>query len=108
MPHTSVVVVKTPVLSADLIGRILEPQEIPAMPAPLLPMAAAIPATCVPWPLSSSVEPPGTTQFVPGKSLPANTGRVLDTPESTTAITELAFPVVVSLAAGTLTRCGPH
>src|SRR5204863_7407938 len=45
--------------SRALIGRILTPNATPATPTPLLPFAPMRPATCVPCPLSSIVEPAG-------------------------------------------------
>src|SRR3954447_10301401 len=40
-------------------------QQMPDTPAALLPTAAMMPATCVPWPLSSRPEPLPLTMFTP-------------------------------------------
>ena len=108
MPQATSALVPEPETSSTFIGRMLAAHAIPAMPIPLSPMAAAMPATCVPCPLSSSVTPPGATQFVPINILPLNSGSVLETPVSTTATTELALPAVTPQAAGALIFCGPH
>src|SRR5207245_9480703 len=87
------------------IGRIPAVQLIPAMPVPLSPMAAAIPATCVPCDGGGNVS---VVQLVPAKTLPPKSGCVLSMAESTTATTVLGLPAVMSQADGALLGLGRH
>ncbi len=64
---------------------------MPAMPTPLFVFAAAMPATCVPWSLSSSEFPFAQvpvlpTQFAPVRTRPLRSGWLAWTPVSTTAM----------------------
>ncbi len=74
----------------------------PAMPVPLSVLAAAMPATTVPWPsLSRAVpsrhEPP--MQSARASILPARSGCVASTPESTMPMVTPA-PLVIGQASG--------
>ena len=57
MPAATAAYEPDPPESSTLTGRILEASATPAIPVPLFVFAAAIPATWVPWSLSSA-EPP--------------------------------------------------
>src|SRR2546425_1895154 len=110
-PHAIAELSHSPELAKQtFIGRMPAAQLMPAMPTPLLPMAAAIPATCVPCMTLTGVPTGsgGIVQLVPVNILPLNSGCVLSTSVSTTAMTELGLPVVISHAAGALIFCGPH
>src|SRR3954447_24056355 len=76
-------------------------QLTPAMPIPLLVAAATVPATAVPWPSTSAVSALDCTKFQPGTSFADRSGWWLYTPESITATTTEAEPVV------TVQACGP-
>ena len=76
-----------PVQSSALIGRMRTPNATPLMPAGSRPLAAMIPATCVPCELSSSSlgRHPGVselTKVAPGSSTPARSGWPRSTPVS--------------------------
>ncbi len=80
----------------------------PATPIPLSAIAAAVPATCVPWRLKSSGSESPSTKSIPWmppgpvQRLPARSGCVRSTPVSTMAITWPA-PRVRSQAGSTST-----
>ena len=83
----------SPVLSSTFTGRIRAVQATPAMPTPLLVSAAAIPATIVPWPLSSAALVSLLTKSWPASTRPVRSGCAALTPVSTTATTWDVDPV---------------
>src|SRR3954454_24753618 len=81
--------VPAPVLSSTRTGRILAEGAVPATPMPLLVDAAAMPATCVPWPFRScapGVQVSSATMSTPGRSFSFRSGWFRSTPVSTIAI----------------------
>ena len=111
-----------------LTGRIRQFRQAPLTPMPLLPRAAATPATAVPWlsstetglallllvlkfqPLTSSMYPFASSSIPlpatsPGftKMFAARSSCVFSTPSSTIAMTTALLPVVTSQAAGAFT-----
>ena len=94
-----------PCESRTLTGMILPRQAPPDTPCPLLVMAAAMPATIVPWPKSSSGVGSLLTKSHPGTSRPARSGWLSCTPESMMARIIESLPVVVSQAAGRCISC---
>src|SRR4051812_19244221 len=68
MPQMRPDSVPVPAAPRTFTDTIFGPGATPTTPPPPLP-AAIVPATCVPWPLSSVVLPPGVTQFVPETTL---------------------------------------
>src|SRR5438105_8319950 len=79
-----------PLEASTFTGTTVDVKDVPATPSALFVEAAAIPATCVPWPLSSS--PVSEThvplrQYAPSavSICAARSGWVESTPVSTTA-----------------------
>ena len=70
----------------------------PAIPMPLLGMAAMSPATAVPCPSASGVLSP--EKFLPTMTLPARSGWEASTSVSTTATSMLGSPWVTAQASG--------
>ena len=69
--------------------------------------AAAMPATCDPWPLTSSgVEL--ELKFLVATTLPCRSGWDSETPVSSTATLTLGLPLVVVQASGALIFVMPH
>ena len=93
-----------------LTGMMRSDQLMPAMPIPSLALAAMIPATHVPWPLSSAGTLSLLTKSWPGTMRPARSGCPNSTPVSSTAIIR-ADPVERDHASRTRMRsseyCGP-
>src|SRR3954453_6666539 len=71
-----------PLAPSTFTGRIRAPGARPATPTLLLAMAATIPDTWVPWPLSSALPSPEDTEvwlvyWAPGRTRPARSGWVM-------------------------------
>ena len=75
------------------------PGATPTTPLPPLP-AAIVPATCVPWPLSSCALAPGVMQFVPATALRSGLARSM--PVSMTATAALDASCVVFAVAASM------
>jgi len=84
------------------------PQSIPAMPAPLSPIAAAMPATCVPWPWSSCAVIVPVTKVVPVINFALRSGWFRSMPVSRMAMVMETAPVVISQACGAWMATGPY
>src|SRR5438034_10188308 len=87
------------------IGRMPAFQLTPAMPVPLFPSAAAIPATCVPC-ATAVVGPP--SQLFPVNTLPLHSRCVPSRALSTTATTALGLPSVIPPPPRPSLPPGPH
>jgi hypothetical protein len=68
MPRASSDELPTRLASSTLTDMIFTPGAMPLPPTPLAPVAATMPATCVPWPSSSVALWPGAIMFAPWTS----------------------------------------
>src|SRR3990167_7449018 len=82
-----------PPLFKNFTGIILTLQLTPTTPSALLPAAPMIPATWVPWPLSSIASVVFDRKFQPLATLPLISGWFLSIPVSTAATVIDAEPV---------------
>src|SRR5215204_1776356 len=91
-----------PLLSAILTGIMRQFQATAATPILLFVEAAAVPATIVPWPLTSLVSALLSYIFQPGTRLAARSGWVPSIPVSRMAMITFALPVFMDQASGPL------
>ena len=98
MPAAILLASPAPWLSSTRTDSTLVFHPSPAIPMPLLGMAAMSPATAVPWPSGSGVSSP--EKFFPTTTLPARSGWLVSMSVSTTATSMLGSPWVTAHASG--------
>src|SRR5688500_15537381 len=101
MPQMTLAHVLSPAASNALTGTSVAPGATPTTPTPLS-VAAMVPATWVPWLLSSTAGTPGVMQFAPsdGWTLSSRSGCRMSMPLSMTATVTPSPVVPATLAAG--------